>query len=136
MGKTSATKALCICDSGNAAERCCEPILAGVQAASTAVALMRSRYAAFATGDQAYLLASWHPRTRPNDLQLDPQQRWLGLKIKRQIAGQPDDDTGQVEFVARFKLGSRGHALRELSSFERLDGRWVYVEGTVADKQS
>lgn len=131
MGKDSAKSELCVCGSGNAGYQCCEPVLAGSQDADTAVALMRSRYAAFATGNHAYLLATWHPRTRPSDLQLDPQQRWLELKIKRQIAGQASDDTGQVEFVARFKLGSRGYALRELSSFERVDGRWVYVVGTV-----
>lgn len=132
MGKDSTTSEMCICDSGKAAPQCCEPILVGTQHADTAAALMRSRYAAFATGNRAYLLDTWHPRTRPSDLQLDPQQRWLGLKIKRQIAGQASDDTGQVEFVARFKLGSRGYALREFSSFERVDGCWVYVSGTVA----
>ena len=120
---------LCVCDSGEAAVACCQPVLAGERDATTAVALMRSRYAAFAVGDRDYLLHSWHPRTRPSDLRLDPEQRWLGLKIKRHIAGQASDNAGQVEFVARYKLGSRGYALRELSSFERIDGRWYYVAG-------
>lgn len=129
MGKSAEKGDLCVCDSGKAAGACCAPVLAGERDAKTAVALMRSRYVAFATGNHDYLLRSWHPRTRPKDLQLDPEQRWLGLKIKRQIAGQASDNAGQVEFVARYKLGSRGYALRELSSFERVDGRWLYVAG-------
>ncbi len=129
MDKSAGKGELCVCDSGKAAVECCEPMLAGERDATTAVALMRSRYVAFATGDRDYLLRSWHPRTVPNDLQLDPEQRWLGLKIKRQSAGQASDNAGQVEFVARYKLGSRGYALRELSSFERVDGRWYYVAG-------
>lgn len=134
MVKETKMGALCVCDSGDAAKECCEPVLAGEQDALTATALMRSRYAAFATGNRSYLLDTWHPRTRPSDLQLDPEQRWLGLKIKRQVAGEISDSTGQVEFVARYKLGSRGYALREFSSFERVDGRWFYVAGKLEGK--
>lgn len=90
---------------------------------------MRSRYVAFVRGDSDYLLRTWHPRTRPAQLTLDPAQRWLGLKIKREVAGGAQDAVGQVEFVARYKLGSRGYALRELSAFERTQGRWLYVAG-------
>ena len=37
-----------------------------------AQALMRSRYAAYASGDRDWLLATWHPSTRPAQLELDP----------------------------------------------------------------
>lgn len=90
---------------------------------------MRSRYAAFALGDVEYLQKSWHPKTRPSQLALDPEQRWIGLKIKRSTAGGIGDSQGQVEFVARYKLGSRGYALRELSQFELVDGCWRYLDG-------
>ena len=32
---------------------------------------MRSRFTAFVTGDSNYLLATWHPDTRPESLSLD-----------------------------------------------------------------
>jgi SEC-C motif-containing protein len=40
---------------------------------------MRSRYSAFAVGDPAYLLATWHPSTRPRSLSLDDDVRRTGL---------------------------------------------------------
>jgi SEC-C motif-containing protein len=33
---------------------------------------MRSRYSAFALGEAAYLLSTWHPSTRPRALDLEP----------------------------------------------------------------
>lgn len=42
---------------------------------------MRSRYSAFAIGDGDYLLRTWHPDTRPDALDLDPDQRWYRLDI-------------------------------------------------------
>ena len=92
---------------------------------------MRSRYAAYVAGDADYLLRSWHPRTRPRSVELDAGRRWLGLKVLRATAGGPEDESGEVEFVARFKIAGRGHRLHEVSRFERLRGRWVYVDGVL-----
>ena len=90
---------------------------------------MRSRYSAFVTLDEAYLLDTWHPATRPSRVRLHADQRWLGLTIKRCEAGQADDERGTVEFVARFKLAGRGHRLHEKSRFEKLGGCWYYRDG-------
>lgn len=109
-------------------ESCCGRFHAGVPA-ETAEQLMRSRYSAFARQDRAYLLATWHPRTRPKALELDPNQRWLGLRIVATSAGAKCDSQGTVSFVARYKLGSRGYRIVENSTFERFDGRWLYVVG-------
>ena len=91
---------------------------------------MRSRYSAFVACNQSYLLASWHPDTRPAHLSLDPQQRWLGLKILRTGAGTAADDEGMVEFVARYKIAGRGYRLHEISRFVRTEEGWRYVGGT------
>ena len=48
---------------------------------------MRSRYSAFALGLPAYLLATWHPTTRPARLVLDPEQEWLGLTVLAATGG-------------------------------------------------
>jgi len=121
----------CWCHSGLPRSRCCEPILQGKLPAATAQALMRSRFSAFATNNASYLLHSWHPNSRPSELTLDSAQRWLGLKITRCDLGGEQDDTGLVEFVARYKINGRGQALRELSEFCRYQGRWVYLRGSV-----
>ena len=61
----------CPCGSGTPYAACCGRLHRGA-AAETAEQLMRSRYAAFAVGDEAYLFRTWHPRTRPDDLTLPP----------------------------------------------------------------
>ena len=89
---------------------------------------MRSRYSAFVLGLTDYLLATWHPDTRPAALAPDePGLKWLGLQVKRHT---PLDAThAEVEFVARSKLGGRAHRLHERSRFVCEDGRWLYVDG-------
>ena len=90
---------------------------------------MRSRYSAFARGETDYLLATWHPRTRPSRVRLDPGQKWIGLSIKATEAGQQEQGEGTVEFVARFKVAGKGHRLHERSRFEKIDGSWYYLDG-------
>lgn len=95
-----------------------------------AQALMRSRYEAYVALDRDWLLATWHPSTRPQVLELDPAIKWLGLDVKdhRQV----DDTHAQVEFVARFRVGgARAQRLHERSRFVREDGRWYYVDGDI-----
>ena len=109
--------------------RCCGRYLDGGEIPQTAEQLMRSRYCGFALCDEPYLLATWHPDTRPSKVRLDGRQRWLGLSIRATEADGPDDDTGIVEFVARFKVDGKGHRLHEISRFEKIDGRWYYLDG-------
>jgi len=124
----------CPCGSGDTLDACCGRYLAGGagRAAPTAQALMRSRYTAFVLGDTAHLLATWHPDTRPAELELDPQQRWLHLTVESCTAGGPFDAEGTVEFTAIHRgPGGRGE-LHELSRFVRCDGRWYYVDGDLS----
>jgi len=91
---------------------------------------MRSRYSAYVLGFAHYLLETWHPDTRPAVIEADPPGlRWLGLSIRQTRLLDPDHAT--VEFVARFKLGSRAQRLHEISRFERVSGRWRYVDGEI-----
>lgn len=118
----------CPCRSGNLYGECCGALHAGVRTAPTAQQLMRSRYVAFVVGERDYLLATWHPRTRPTTLDLDPEVTWLSLEIMTTQAGGPFDETGIVEFTARFgQDGARG-SQREVSRFVREGGRWFYLD--------
>ncbi|GJM09351.1 MAG: hypothetical protein DHS20C11_16270 [Lysobacteraceae bacterium] len=94
---------------------------------------MRSRYSAFVHMDEAYLLATWHPETRPSRVRLEPELRWLGLKIKSKEQGIDDDRVGTVEFVARCKRDGKARRLHEVSRFERIGGRWYYRDGKHLD---
>jgi SEC-C motif domain protein len=94
----------------------------------TAEALMRSRYSAYVLGLGDYLIATWHPSTRPSRLEpAPPGQRWLGLEVRRRA--QADADHAEVEFVARSKLGGRAQRLHEVSRFVRENDRWYYLDG-------
>ncbi|NMD55590.1 preprotein translocase [Tsukamurella columbiensis] len=90
---------------------------------------MRSRFAAFRDGDAAWLLASWHPSTRPAELDLDEDVRWRGLQIVDTVAGGATDRTGVVEFRATYLADGEFGVLHERSRFVREDGRWWYVDG-------
>lgn len=92
---------------------------------------MRSRFTAFALRDAPYLLASWHPSTRPARLDLDVDTEWRRLLIVDRIAGGPFDREGIVEFEAFWREGAERGSLRERSRFLREDGRWQYVDGEV-----
>jgi SEC-C motif-containing protein len=90
---------------------------------------MRSRYSAFAVGDAGYLLRTWHPRTRPASLDLDPEVRWLGLEVLATTGGSMLETEGTVEFRASHVSGGRRGAQHEDSRFRREDGRWTYLDG-------
>ena len=119
----------CPCGSQGALEQCCARFIVGGEIAPTAELLMRSRYSAFVLGSEAYLLATWHPDTRPSRVSLDQEQRWLGLSIQATGEGNAGDESGTVEFVARFKVRGKGHRLHELSRFSKVEGRWYYLDG-------
>ncbi|MFF2389931.1 YchJ family protein [Agromyces sp. NPDC058104] len=118
----------CPCLSGLTFGECCRRHLSGESPAPTAVQLMRSRYTAFVTGDAEYLLATWHPSTRPSELDLDPSIRWLRLDVVRTERGGPLDGDGIVEFAAFYRHdGERGEQ-HEVSRFDRGTGGWRYVD--------
>ncbi len=119
----------CPCDAALAYAACCGRYHVGPQhlQAPTAEALMRSRYSAYTLQLGDYLMATWHPRTRPDPpMQFEPGLRWLGLQVLRHVP--IDARHAQVEFVARSKQGGRAHRHQELSRFVHDGGRWLYFD--------
>jgi SEC-C motif-containing protein len=112
----------CPCGSGKLINACCEPYIKEDQPAPTAEALMRSRYTAFALGNEQYLLDSWHASTRPESIDIDPAMQWIRLSIL-------NSDTDRVEFVATYRIQGRAHKLHENSRFIFEHGKWFYVDG-------
>ena len=96
---------------------------------------MRSRYAAYAMGNCAYLIATTHPGGK--HWQAD-RENWMaelsafcrsirfdGLRIESATS---DGDRGEVKFHATLRQGERDASFTEHSRFIREDGRWFYVE--------
>eukprot|EP00232_Nephroselmis_pyriformis_P008231 CAMPEP_0182896328 /NCGR_PEP_ID=MMETSP0034_2-20130328/26209_1 /TAXON_ID=156128 /ORGANISM="Nephroselmis pyriformis, Strain CCMP717" /LENGTH=261 /DNA_ID=CAMNT_0025030189 /DNA_START=15 /DNA_END=797 /DNA_ORIENTATION=+ len=144
---------VCPCGGGDDAknyEDCCGPYHTGATDPPDALALMKSRYSAYAKGLKDYVISTTHPdfsRTddKSSDLEVDTQ--WMldtftyeGLEIlSYEPGGETEEgDTEWVAFCAKVgrigeKSGSkkaRGKArleeMNERSRFVKLDGRWLY----------
>ena len=99
---------LCPCCSALAYAACCGPLVAGEHLASTTEQLMRSRYTAYAVGALDHVWRSWHPATRPEQVTPDPTTTWVRLTVLRVDGGGEDEETGTVEFAARWRARSAG----------------------------
>lgn len=89
---------------------------------------MRSRYSAFVLCNEAYLLLTWHPSTRPASVTFERAQKWLGLRIV--AAHTTDANQAEVEFIARYRIGGGSAArLHERSRFLLEGEQWLYVDG-------
>lgn len=119
----------CPCGSGRAYGACCRPFHLGAARPGTAEALMRARYSAFAAGQADFLWRTWHPRTRPELVVLEPDVEWRGLEILDVVDGGPADRDGVVEFRARYHDAEGGGVLHERSRFTLRARRWMYVDG-------
>lgn len=124
----------CPCGEQLSLQACCGRYHQGAIAPSPE-ALMRSRYSAFALGLSDYLLATWHPTTRPMKLAPDPSTEWKALFI---ISAEPPlDSSGSVHFRALFReqphergpVEKEWHVLEEVSRFIHQQQRWWYVDG-------
>lgn len=91
---------------------------------------MRSRYCAYALGRVEYLRDTWHPDTRPAQLDLAGPQ-WIGLTVTAVQGGGPEATTGEVTFIAHYLAEGQPGELCERSRFRREAGHWFYLGGDV-----
>jgi SEC-C motif domain protein len=119
----------CPCGTGLPVAACCGRLHDGTATAATAEQLMRSRYSAFALGESAYLIATWHPTTRPQTLDLDRDVRWTGLDVLATTGGSLLSAEGTVEFRAHYVIEGVAGAQHENSRFVRDGGHWRYLDG-------
>lgn len=128
----------CACTSGLVFSACCRPYLRGEREAPDAVALMRSRYAAFALENAGYLWRTLHAQNtekgRPEAEAVRELKRacraftYTGFAI---LDSAPPDAQGCARVLFLAGLADRG---RDLSFVERSaflhDGTgWRYVSG-------
>jgi SEC-C motif-containing protein len=101
---------------------------------------MRSRYTAYATGAWDHLGTTLAPEMLPefNRAEVESSAKGavaLGLEVRALKEGGENDQTGSVEYVAKFKVGGQDYLHHEISQFRRDDGKWLYVDGVVNPKQ-
>ncbi len=121
----------CVCGLEPSTEACCGRYLSGKELPPTPEALMRSRYAAYATGAIDYIVATHNPETR-DSVDEDAARQWSegagweGLEVHQATT---DGDQGRVEFTARYTMKGQKLRHRELAVFRKIGGRWMYHDG-------
>lgn len=124
----------CPCGSGKTYDNCCRPFLEGASSPSNAEALMRSRYTAYAKHNIDYI-ESTHSPDRRDALDIEETRKWaeesewLGLEIIRSEDGVGDNETGLIEFKARYSQNGEETVHHEVSYFKQVDGKWFFDEG-------
>jgi len=124
----------CPCGTDQPYENCCEPAHTGTTPSKTAEALMRSRYCAYVKKCIPYLGESLHPDHREdwseeNTKRWADNSEWLSLDIISTEAGLEKDERGIVEFSAAYTEANQKHSHHEISTFQKIDKRWYYVDG-------
>lgn len=125
---------LCSCDTKKSYSDCCEPIIKGGKVPAHAVDLMRARYTAYARHEIDFIMSSLSP-TRKKDTdrkateEWSRETRWSGLEILSTEKGGPGDETGKVEFIARFQEKEEAKEHHELATFLKLNGSWYFEDG-------
>lgn len=121
----------CPCQADSLLVNCCGRYFDNADA-PTAESLMRSRYSAFVLQNTDYLLATWHPKTRPASLDLSQDTVvWQRLEIIHCQRGQATDNDGAVAFKAYFTQQGAAHVLHEISQFVKHNNRWFYRSGHI-----
>lgn len=119
---------LCPCCSGKTYLSCCQLAHLEHSKVSSAEALMRSRYSAFALRNAEYLMITTHSSQQKNHSKEDyltwaTQNEWLKLEIVK-----AHDNI--VEFKAWYHNQEKVLCLHhERSSFVKENGAWYYVDG-------
>lgn len=124
----------CPCGSGQAYDQCCGPLIQRENQAQTAEQLLRSRYSAHVKGEIDYIYDTTHSNHRSS---VDRDQvaawsrrsQWLGLEILDIRDGQASDESGTIEFVARYREKGKKVEHREIAEFKKEEGHWHFSDG-------
>src|SRR6267154_3823362 len=127
----------CPCCSGKSYHDCCSIYHQGKEAES-ALALMRSRYSAYALNNVEYIVRTTHPRHPAVSQSL---QKWkeeilnfamnsdfekLEILDSRELS-----DRATVVFVAHLRQDDEDMSFTERSFFSKVGDRWFYVNGDI-----
>lgn len=126
----------CYCGSGIKFSDCCEPIIGRTRPATTAEQLMRARYSAYVSAKMDFVFDTTHPDHRQGydhagTKEWAESSEWLGLEIVDTKKGGVDDETGEVEFIARFNEKGVPREHHENAQFKKDTGQWFFTDGVM-----
>jgi SEC-C motif-containing protein len=126
---------MCPCKSQKKYNECCRPYHEKTAHPQHAVALMRSRYSAYALGLADYIIETTHPdhpemslkiwEWREQILQFSRETEFLDLEILNSEEGK---EKAYVTFTAFLMQEGKDSSYTEKSLFEQKDGVWLYKE--------
>ncbi len=131
----------CPCHSQKCYHECCQPYHQGKNP-ENALALMRSRYSAYALGLAEYIIATTHsenPSSRKSNLSewkkdildFSKTTQFTGLEI---LDFSEDKDHAEVCFTAFLTMENQKSSFTEKSSFEKCDSKWFYKDGKIVSR--
>ncbi len=126
--------AMCPCGSEKSYADCCEPLINGDQVAQSAEVLMRSRYSAYVHAAIDYIHDTLHPDKQQSFDRKESEDwarrsEWVSLQIVRTEKGTPQDASGTVEFIARFRQKDKPVQHHEVAEFVKEGERWYFWDG-------
>lgn len=114
---------MCYCDEQKPYEHCCGRFILKIEYPKTPLELMRSRYS-------AYVLHLWDYINETMQDELTKPYRshsFVRLEILDAIGH-------QVEFKAYYLHKNKLYVLHERSNFATIQGKWIYVSGTLFEE--
>lgn len=129
----------CPCGASNTYKLCCQKYHGG-QNPKTALLLMKSRYCAFVRGEIEYIIKTTHPdnpalagdlaKWKRELLEFSRSTQFKGLKILS-----TDEPEGSMKATVTFAVNliqqGRQAGFTEQSQFEKVNGRWLYLDGVI-----
>lgn len=124
----------CPCGSGKAYATCCAPYLEGKALPPTSEALMRSRYVAYTQNNFDYIEETMggvpletFDRKRAQTMAKDTH--WTKLEV---LSSSENGNRGTVQFIAFYTFRGEEQMMHEISTFEKIKGKWIYIGGEVS----
>jgi SEC-C motif-containing protein len=129
--------AACFCGTNINYSNCCGVFIEGRELPATPEQLMRSRYSAYAQANVEYIQQTM---LAPANINYDPESArewamaatWQKLEV---MHSSQQGDKGFVKFSAHFAMNGQELVIDELSEFDRVNGKWFYVNGKGPDNQ-
>ncbi len=128
----------CPCCSGKTYQLCCSSYHQGKREPDTALALMRSRYSAYALNNADYILRTTHPRHPRHSQNVDKvKQEIMHFSLQTDfqkleiVDFKEQADKATVVFIAYLEQNDRDATFTEKSFFSKVNGHWLYVNGDV-----
>lgn len=141
VSEIKASKA-CPCGTGRDYNHCCQPLHMGAFPGD-ALALMRSRYSAYAYGLSEYIIRTTDPHNvhyQEDHIAWDKEivERCKNTQFQKLdiIEFKNGPQEASVTFVAHFIQNNHPGFIHEKSLFRKIGSQWLYLKGVFLDKKT